>query len=40
MLKKVVELSYSSLVKNADVLLSKETIEHEVEWVGKDKKST
>ena len=38
MLKKVVDLSNSSLIKNADGLLAKRTVEHEVEWVGKDKK--
>ena len=38
MLKKVVELSNSNLVKNADGPLSTRTTEHEVEWVGKDKK--
>ena len=38
MLKKVVHLSNSNLIKNADGLLSKRTVEHEVEWIRKDKK--
>ena len=38
MLKKVVDLSNANIVKNADGLLAKRTVEQEVEWIGKDKK--
>lgn len=35
--KKTADISYSSLVKNADGLLSKKPAEMEVEWIGKFK---
>ena len=38
MLKKVIELSNANLVKNADRLLAKKSIEQNVEWVGADQK--
>ena len=37
-LKKVVDLSNLNVIKNANGLLAKRTVEHEVEWIGKDKK--
>ena len=38
MFKKVVDLSNSNLIRNADGLLAKRTVKHEVEWMGKEKK--
>ena len=38
MLKKVVDLSNSNLIKNTDGLLPKRTVEHEDEWIRKEKK--
>ena len=37
-LKKVVDLSNLNVIKNTNGLLAKRTVEHEVEWIGKDKK--
>ena len=37
MLKKIVDISNSSIVKNADGLLSKRPPEMEMEWIGKSK---
>ena len=37
-LKKIIEISNSDLVKNADGLLSKRNVDEEVEWIGEDKK--
>ena len=37
-LKKVINISNSNLIKNADGLLSTQSVDEEVEWVGKDKK--
>ena len=37
MLKKIVDISNSSVVKNADGLLSKRPTEMEMEWIGKSK---
>ena len=38
MLRKIVDISNSSIVKNADSLLSRKPTEMEVEWVGKSKR--
>ena len=38
MLKKIIDISNSNLIKNADGLLSTRSADEEVEWVGKDKK--
>ena len=38
MLKKVIELSNANLVKNADGLIAKKSVQQDVEWIGADKK--
>ena len=38
MLKKIIDISNSNLIKNADGLLSTRSVDEEVEWVGKDKR--
>ena len=38
MLKKIIDISNSNLIKNADGLLSTRSVDEEVEWIGKDKK--
>ena len=38
MLKKVTELSNANLVKNADGLIAKKSVQQDVEWIGADKK--
>ena len=38
MLKKIIDISNSNLIKNTDGLLSTRSVDEEVEWVGKDKK--
>ena len=38
MLKKVVDLSNGNIVKNADGLLAKRTVEQQVEWARKNRK--
>ena len=38
MLKKIIDISNANLIKNADGLLSKLSVNEEVEWVSKDKK--
>ena len=38
MLKKAIELSNANLIKNADGLLAKKSVEWKVEWVGANKK--
>ena len=40
MLKKIVQLSNSNIVKNKDALLNKMSSEIEIEWLGKTKKRT
>ena len=38
MLKKVIELSNDNLVKIAEGLIAKKSVEQDVEWIGADKK--
>ena len=38
MLRKVKELSNTNLVKNADRILAKMSVDDNIEWVGKEKK--
>ena len=38
MFKKVIELSNSNIVKNADRLVAKKSVEQDFEWIGADKK--
>ena len=38
MLKKIIAISNSNLVKNADALLSARNVDGEVDWFRKDKK--
>ena len=38
MLKKIIDISNSNLIKNADGLVSTRSVDEEVEWIGKDKK--
>ena len=38
MLKKVIDFSNANIIKNADGLLAKKTVQQDVEWVRKDKK--
>ena len=38
MLKKIIVISNSNLIKNADSLFSTRNVDEEVEWIGMDKK--
>ena len=38
MLKKIIDISNSNLIKNAEGLLSTRSVDEEVEWICKDKK--
>ena len=38
MFKKVIELSNGNIVKNADRLVAKKSVEQDFEWIGADKK--